>query len=112
MWLVAEKPRFRGWSAKGVFTNNFVVPRSVEVIGSLLKMSTLDVRLTGRTEESSLAGFGDKSVFQIEDVGLGTSNMSISDEDGILGRRHSGEGDFEAILAMILADIMSQKARI
>ena len=89
--------------------NKFFVPKSVDVIGSLLKMSTLDVKLTGRTEESSLEGFGDRPIFQIDEDSLGTSVMSISGDEGRLGRLPGDEGDFSAIFLLFIADIDSRK---
>ena len=91
--------------------NNLVVPRSVEVIGSLLKMSTFDVKLTGRTEESSLEGFGEASVFQMDDDSLGAFAMSISGEEGRLGRLPGEEGVLLAISTLFFADIICQMTK-
>ena len=78
----------------------------MDVIGSLLKMLTLDVKLTGQTEESSLEGFGEASVFQLDDDSLGAFLMSISGEEGRLGRLPGEEGVLLAISTFLFAEII------
>lgn len=75
-------------------------------MGSLLNKSIFVDNLRGRTEERSLEGLDDASVFHIDDDSLGAFAISISGEEGRLGRLPGEEGAFLAILTLFFADLI------